>query len=224
MDKSFKKKFLKGSLSVTVGQLFGIIANFVSIMILTRHILKEDFGSFTLILAICVLLQLVGGLGLDATLIQFLNTRKDEPKDVIFMKLLTIRVLSLIFIAILFLIFNFFFLLIDSTIDAFIYQMIAIFILSSLRDFYNAQLQAYKEFKGYALIQVVASGSKLLLYLIGYFLNVLSLEFLIYTEIGTLFISFIVQQKISVIKYRFNFKLSIHENKRNFSFFISFVF
>lgn len=218
MDNKFKKKFLKGSLAVTIGQVFGITANFVSIMILTRHLLKADFGSFTLILTVSILLQLVGGLGLDSTLVQFLNAKKNESKEIIFKKLLTIRLVSLLSIVILFLIFNYFFILIDTTISSFTYQIIIIFILYSLRDFYNARLTALKEYKGFAVIQVVSSGSKLLLYFLGYLLKLLSLEFLVYTEIGTLIISFIVQQKISVISYRLFFKLKMPEIKEIFHF------
>ncbi len=221
MDKKFKKNFLKGSLAVTIGQVFGIIANFVSIMILTRHLLKEDFGSFTLILTVSVLLQLVGGLGLDSTLVQFLNAKKNEPKENIFMKLLTIRLISLLSIVILFLIFNYFFLLIDTTIGSFTYQIITIFVLYSLRDFYNARLTALKEFKGFAIIQVVSSGGKLLLYFLDYLLNLISIEFLVYTEIGTLIVSFIVQQKISVISHHFHFQLKMTEIKEIFHFSVS---
>jgi O-antigen/teichoic acid export membrane protein len=218
MDSKFKKKFLKGSLAVTIGQVFGVVANFVSIMILTRHLIKQDFGSFTLILTVSVLLQLVSGLGLDSTLVQFLNVKKNESKEIIFAKLLTIRLISLLVIVILFLIFNGFFILIDTTINSFTYQIIIIFLLYSLRDFYNARLTALKEYKGFAIIQVVSSGSKLLLYFLGYLLNLLSLEFLVYTEIGTLIISFIVQQKISVNSYRLFLKLKKPEISNIFHF------
>ena len=218
MDNKFKKRFFKGSLAVTIGQAFGIVANFVSIMILTRHILKEDFGSFTLILTVSIMLQLVGGLGLDSTLVQFLNARKNESKEYIFIKLLTIRLISLLSIILLFLVFNYFFILIDTTISSFTYQIIIIFLLYSLRDFYNARLTALKEFKSFAIIQVVSSGSKLCLYFLGYLFNLLSLDFLVYTEIGTLILSFIVQQKISVISYRQFFKLKLGEIKDIFHF------
>lgn len=218
MDNKFKRNFLRGSLAVTLGQLFGIIANFVSIMILTRHILKQDFGSFTLILTVCILLQLLGSLGLDSTLVQFINTKKEESKDSIFIKLLSLKLMTLLMIIILFLIFNYFFVLIDKTIDVYTYQIIIIFVLYSLRDFYNAHLQALKEFKGYALIQVISSGSKLTLYFIGLIFNLLSLEFLIYAEIGTVAISFVVQQKISAIKYNLAFKIKPGEVKEVFHF------
>lgn len=218
MDNKFKRNFLKGSLAVTLGQLFGIIANFVSIMILTRHILKQEFGSFTLILTICILLQLLGSLGLDSTLVQFLNTKKEEKKDSIFMKLLSIKLMTLLIIVLLFLIFNYFFVLIDKTIDAYTYQIIIIFVLYSLRDFYNAHLQALKAFKGYALIQVISSGSKLVLYFLGLLFHFLSLEFLIYAEIGTVAITFIIQQKISAINYDFSFRLPPAEIKDVFHF------
>lgn len=134
------------------------------------------------------------------------------------MKLLFIKLISLLFIVVLFLIFNYFFILVDTTIDAYIYQIIIIFVLYSLRDFYNAHLQALKEFKGYALIQVISSGSKLILYVIGLIFHFLSLEFLIYAEIGTVAITFIIQQKISAIDYNFSLRPRLAEIKDIFHF------
>ena len=67
MDKQFKSKFLKGSFTTAIGTVSSMGFHFLSIMIMTRYLPKEEFGLYILIIAIVNFFNLFCGLGLDLT-------------------------------------------------------------------------------------------------------------------------------------------------------------
>jgi O-antigen/teichoic acid export membrane protein len=224
LDTQFKKNFLKGSASVGIGQTATIIFHLLSTIIITRHISKDDFGTFALINAIYIALQLLGGLGLDKSLVKYLSSERKERLNQLFLSFLIFRMASLITIGIIFLVITHFFVLFDQTVNSYIILICIIFILSSLRDFYYAQLQGIKQFKALAIIQVVSAASKFTLYGLGLIFNKLNLDYLVYTEIGFLFLSFVVQQFLVKIEYNFHFKINFQEIKDIFKFSIPLYF
>lgn len=209
MDKNFKRNFLKGSLATSIGQIASISLQFVSMMVLARSVIKEEFGIFSLILAIGVFLQLISGLGLDTTLIKYLSSNKDELQSKKLQDLINLRIGSLLLIAFSFFISSKFFTLFDSRINHFTIQIIFIFFLNSLRDFYYAQLQGLRKFKEFAVIQFVSALTKFIAYLLGLILYSINLEFLVYVEIGALLFSFIFQQFLVPINIKINFRLKM---------------
>jgi len=218
MDKSFKEKFLKGSLASTIGQISSVSLHFGSMIIITRYMVKAEFGIFSLILATIVLLQLISGLGLDVTLAKQLAVKDELKKQEGFQKLLSIRVFTLFFISIIFFIISKMFVLVDSNVNNYIILITIIFSLSSLRDFFYAQLQGLKKFKEYALVQFVSALGKFLIYLTGWQLSILSLDFLVYAELIALVFSFITQQVLVPIKFKFIIKMKLSEVREIFKF------
>ena len=51
MDEQFKKSFLKGSAAASIGTVGAMVCQFISIIMLTRFVTKDDFGIYILILA-----------------------------------------------------------------------------------------------------------------------------------------------------------------------------
>lgn len=73
MDKSFKRDFIKGSAATSLGTIVSMIFQFVSILIITRQITKEEFGIYVLIIVISTFLDTVSGLALEQSLVKFIS-------------------------------------------------------------------------------------------------------------------------------------------------------
>ena len=209
MDKNFKKNFLKGSLFTSIGQLASIALFFLNTIIIARTIIKEEFGTFSLILAIIAFLQLIGGLGLNVTLTKYLSANQDSIQTSKLQDLISLRMLSLGLISILFYIINKLFVLFDPEINIYAIQIILIFFLNSLRDFYYAELQGLRKFKEFAIVQFVSALIKTISYVVGLYLKIINLEFLIYAELGSIIFSFFFQQFLVPIHFKINFNLKI---------------
>lgn len=52
MDKSFKRDFIKGSAAASMGTVVAMVFQFLSIVIITRYVTKEEFGIYVLIIVI----------------------------------------------------------------------------------------------------------------------------------------------------------------------------
>ena len=217
MDKNFKKNLIKGVSATSIGQIATLVIYFVTTIILARELNTVNFGEFALILAIAGILQLFSSLGLDSTLIKFISDDTDE-KSYFFLKLLSIKVISLIIISIIFIIISKIFVLFDPKINSYTFYIILIFLLSSLRDFFNSQLVGLRKFRSYVYVQVITALFKLIAYISCFLLNLLDLNFLVYVEISTLLFSFILQQILSPIKYSFKLGISAKDLKEIFIF------
>jgi O-antigen/teichoic acid export membrane protein len=209
MDKDFKQNFLRGSILTSGGQLLSIVVHFISVIILARTIPKEDFGTFSLLTASWIFLQLFGGLGLDLTLVKYLSAEEKVKWNKIFSDFLFIKMTSVFFFSLVFLLLSNAVLIIDQTIKVYSYYITAIFILGSLRDFFNAQLQGIKNFKELALIQISTASFRLLVYILGIAINTLDLVYLMYAEISSLIFSFLLQQYLVPIKFRFSYPIKL---------------
>ena len=70
MDKEFKKNILKSSASTSIGTITSMVFQFLSVMIMTRYVTKEDFGIYVLIIVAVNFFNLLGGLGLELTMVK----------------------------------------------------------------------------------------------------------------------------------------------------------
>jgi O-antigen/teichoic acid export membrane protein len=218
MDTDFKKNFVKGSLATSIGQISSLGLQFISTLIIVRSILKEEFGVFSLIIVISLFLTSIGGLGLNITLIKFLSSEGEEAKSNKLQNLLSLRLASLIIISIFFFIISSVTVILDSQVNDFVFQIIIIFVLNSLREFYYSQLQGLRKFKEFAIVQFSSAFLKFVAIIIGLIFNLLDLQFLIYTEIGALFISFIIQQLLVPFSIKINLVLKTSEVKEIMNF------
>jgi len=81
MDQLFKRNFLKGSTAATIGTVSTMVFHFGSLMLLTRYLSKDEFGIYALILVIVYLFSIIGGFGLEYTLVKFISTDKEESRN-----------------------------------------------------------------------------------------------------------------------------------------------
>ena len=71
MDKLLKKNRRKGSAATSIGTISGMIFQFLTIMIMTRYVSKDDFGIYVLVIKVIVnMFNLLGGLGLELTMVK----------------------------------------------------------------------------------------------------------------------------------------------------------
>ncbi len=213
MDKKFKEKFLRGSAATSIGQASSMVFHFVSIMILTRVIPRADFGIYALILVINNMFLILSSMGLDVTLVKFISSDSEEDKGSVFIKILLLKLLSLLFFVTVFLIAGKFFLpLFDEKILEFLFFIPILFFLGSFRDLFFKVLQGLSYFKKYALTQIVSAVSRLLLIIVFLTQEQLNLGNLIFLEIFT------AGAVLIVLLFLVPFKLIVHREMNNVGF------
>lgn len=218
MDKEFKEGLFKSSAATSLGSGASIIFHFISVMILTRHLSKDDFGIYILILVIVNLFNLLGGFGLELTLVKFIASAKDD-KSAYFIPVSYLRALQLLFFGVLFFLFGdlltpFF----DVRINQFILLIPILFFLSSFRDLYYNLLQGLSLFRKYASVQVISAVARVILIVAYLFLNKLTLASLILLEVIVTFLTVVYQFYSIPIKELVSFKFDKQVYKRIISF------
>ena len=209
INQDFKKKFLVGSAAATIGQSASMVFHFLSIMILTRFISKEDFGIYAIILVINYLLIILGTLGLDMALVKYLSSDNTDERKSVFVPVLLFRSFMLLFLSVLLYALGSHILpLIDERILNFSNYIIILFIFSSFRDFFYRALQGLSLFKKYAIIQVSSAVLRVLLLIVLLSLEVLTLKNLIIIEILTVILTDIIGLYFIPIKRLFKGKFS----------------
>ncbi|MCZ7616681.1 MAG: oligosaccharide flippase family protein [Ignavibacteriaceae bacterium] len=73
MDKSFKRDFIKGSAAASMGTVVAMVFQFLSIVIITRYVTKEEFGIYVLIIVISTFIDTVSSLALEQSLVKFIS-------------------------------------------------------------------------------------------------------------------------------------------------------
>ena len=97
MKNPFIKNFLKGSIATSMGSVSSILFQFISIMIITRHISKEEFGLYVLAVVIVSIFNLLSGLGLEIGIVKFISSSSNhEEKESYIIPVLVMRFLLLI--------------------------------------------------------------------------------------------------------------------------------
>ncbi len=169
MNRSFTTNFLKNIASASLGTWSSIAFHFFSIIIITRHLSKDAFGLYSLVLVVSNFFGILAGLGLDLTLVHFNSSNNDAEREWrAFPTILLTRTISLGLTTVIFLCVGPFILpFLEARIHHYILYIAAIFFLSSFRDLFYRLFQALHEFKRYAAIQVLSAALKfsLILYL-----------------------------------------------------------
>lgn len=218
MLNEIKKGIVKGSFYTSLGQLISITFLFISTAILARFIPSKDLGLFFILLSISALLEMFTSIGLEPTLIKFQSQINIAEKDIVFYRLLTLRIYTQLIISAFYLIII---LLLGNVIeeDWFLYNyyILILFNLSSIRNFLNAYLQSNKLFKSLTFVQLVQTLSKVLAYLFFTIFGSLSISNLMAIEIGSILISFIFQMNIFSNKIKI-YPLNFEYIKKTISF------
>ena len=201
MEKHFVKKFLKASALTSLGTFSSIFFHFLSIMIMTRQVPKDEFGLYILILVIVHCLTILGGLGLDLTLVKFISEDHAKRQKAIVPTIVTTRIAVLLLQAIL--IYSFGYLLIeffDPSLQKFLIYIPLLFFVSSFRDLFYNLLQGLQVFKKYALVQVTSAVLRFGLIVAVVVYSQLTLEWLVYIEFGTILLTVLVQMTCIPLK------------------------
>lgn len=196
MLKNIKNNLLRGSLITSFGQLISVLLLLLSTVILTRHMEAETLGQFFLIIAVWMLIEMIGGLGLEPALVKILSNQISSDNNKILNEFFVIRFISLIIISIFFYTLSLFFNHQNEIWTDYIFYIILIFIFNSLRNFFNAYLQALKLFKILTIIQNIPVIIKVISYILLIMFHKIDLELLLQVELFSVITSFIIQRML----------------------------
>ena len=201
MDKSFKRDFIKGSAAASMGTIVAMVFQFLSIVIITRHVTKEEFGVYVLIIVISTFLDTASGMALEQSLVKFISSADEQERKSTFIPTLIIRII-LIFIAVILVVLfrSSLMSLFSFTATEFLYVIIILFILSSFRGLFYNLLQGMNLFKKYASVQTVTSVIRVALLLIIVYIHELTLKNVLLVEMVA--VTFTVLLQLAFIPYK----------------------
>jgi O-antigen/teichoic acid export membrane protein len=194
MDKNFKKNFIKGSAAATIGTVVSMMFHFISIMIITRFVTREEFGLYAIILVLVHLFNLLGGLGLELTLVRQIAGENKEERESVLFPVLVMRSMQLILVSILFYLLSGWVLpLFGNGMENYILQITLLFAITNFRDLFYNLLQGLNYFKKFASVQVSSAIIRVALIAAVIIWGTLSLEVLIFIEIITTALALVIQ-------------------------------
>ena len=215
MDKTFKRDFLKGSASASIGQISSMFFHFFSISVLARTMEVKEFGLYSLILAITYLFNTLGSFGLEITLVKFITSEAKEDKNKILLPVLIIKLITTTIFC-----FAFYFLsdlilqLFDKDLGKFTFYITILIFLGSFRDVFYNLLQGLNLFKKYAIVQTISAAIRVIFILAFIFLSILDFDKLILIEILTTIIAILILLVSIPFKTLISFKMDIEIYRR----------
>jgi O-antigen/teichoic acid export membrane protein len=184
MDKKIKKNILKGSAATSIGTISGMIFQFLTIMILTRVVSKDELGIYLLVMVIVNMFNLLGGLGVRITMVKFIASDNIEERQDVLLPVLLLRAFGSIMFSIIFIITARYILhYFDDRIYQYTLYLLAIFILASFRDLFYSLMQGLYQFKQYSIVNVTSSIFRVVLVLIFMSLTKLDIKILLIIEV-----------------------------------------
>lgn len=225
MDKSFKRDFIKGSAATSVSTIVAMVLQFLSILIITRQITKEEFGIYALIIVISTFLDTVSSLALEQSLVKFISSAEDLERRSIFVPTLIIRIITIVIAVILIILFsNLLMSLFNFTATEFLYVIIILFILSSFRGLFYNLLQGMNLFKKYTSVQIITSVIRVVILFVIIYINNLTLKNVLLVEMVV--VTFTVLLQLALIPYKevFHWDVNLKNIKRIIRFSIPLYF
>jgi O-antigen/teichoic acid export membrane protein len=201
MDKNFKRDFIKGSAAASLGTIVAMVFQFLSIVIITRYVTKEEFGIYVLIIVISTFLDTISGLALEQSLVKFISSADVLERRSTLIPALIVRIILIVVAVILVVLFhNSFMNLFGFTATEYLYVIIILFILSSFRGLFYNLLQGMNLFKRYASVQTITSILRILLLLAVVYIDELNLKNVLLVEIVA--VTFTVLLQLALIPYK----------------------
>ncbi len=184
MDKKLKRNILKGTAATSIGTVSGMFFQFLTIMIMTRYVSKDDLGIYFLIIVIVNMFNIFGGLGLELTMVKSIASDNDQESRDVLIPVLLLRMLGCILFGAVFIftgryILHFF----DDRIYQYIWYIAAIFILANFRDLFYKLMQGLNLFKQYSIVNVASSVFRAAIIFIFILLTKLNIKYLLIIEI-----------------------------------------
>lgn len=218
MLKDIKKNLLKDSLITTTGQIISVVLLFLSTAIIARFLVPEDLGKFFIIISVSALIEIIISLGLEPTLVKSITTADNSDKKDIFNRLLSLRIITQLTISAIYLVTCLSLINLLNEWYEYRYFILLLFNFSSLRNFFNAELQANKKFKTLVLIQLIQTILKVFAYLILGSINELTVINLLLIELISIGSGFIIQLHYLIKYVEFNLYLDFNYAKKIFKF------
>lgn len=215
MDKNFKKNILKGSAATSIGTVSGMIFQFITVMIMTRYVAVDDFGIYVLVMVIVNMFNLLGGFGLELTMVKFIaSVNKDERNDVL-LPVLILRGLGSIIFSMIFIftaryVLHFF----DDRIYHYIWYITIIFILANYRDLFYNLMQGLHQFKQYSIVNVTSSIFRVIIIIPYIYFSKLDVQSLLVIEILSTLQPLVHQTFVIPFKEYLSIKLTIKSLKK----------
>jgi O-antigen/teichoic acid export membrane protein len=207
MDKKFISDFLKGSAASSIGSLVSMVFHFVSIMLLTRHLSKDELGLYVLIIVTAFLFNLFAGFGLEITLTKYIASEEKEKRGEILSTILLARTFPLI-------VSLFLFILLGDVVAGYIEPRIAeyltliplLILIANYRDLFNNLMQGLKIFRNYAVVQISSAIIRVGLIITAIAFQQLSIDFLILIEISSTGAALLMQLIVIPFRSFFSFR------------------
>ena len=209
-DKTFIAKFLKGSAFTSLGTIVSIVFHFLSIKLLAEYMDPEAFGIYTLVIIIAHGTQILGGLGLNLSLVKSLSGDLEGDRNEAVSTIFLARFLQLSLLSVVVFGAGHLFLprLFGEEIGAYILFVPPIVFLASFRELLFHLLQGVQLFNRYALINIVSAFIRLSSIAYFSFYGTLTVETMIVVEFITYGISFLLLVFFSPIIRMLTWQLS----------------
>jgi O-antigen/teichoic acid export membrane protein len=160
------------------------------------------------------LFNLLSGLGLELTLVRNIAASTGTDKKKILFPVIVLRSIQLFFVSIAFYFLNSLILpLFGEGLMKFAFLITVLFTLTNFRDLFYNLLQGLNYFKRFASVQITSAVIRVGLIAGAYFSNILTLENLIYIEVLTTLLAFIVQLLLVPLKSLIYVKQTLKEYK-----------
>ena len=184
MDKKLKSNILKGSAATTIGTVSGMVFQFLTILIMTRYVSKEDLGIYFLVIVIVNMFNLLSGFGVEITMVKAIASESDEESRDALEPILVIRAIGCVLFSAIFIFSGrYLFHLFDDRIYKYVWYILAIFLLANYRDLFYNLMQGLKQFKQYSIVNVVSSAFRVVITVIFILFTKLDLKYLLIIEI-----------------------------------------
>ena len=184
MDATLKKNILKGSAATSIGTITGMVFQFLTIIIMTRFVTKSDFGIYVLVLVIVNMFNLLGGFGVELTMVKFIASDNLEEKKNVLIPILVLRSLGAFFFSLIFIFTSEYILhIFDDRMNQYLWYILLIFILANYRDLFYNLLQGLSLFRQYSIINVTSSIFRVLIVIVFVYFHKLDIYGLLIIEI-----------------------------------------
>ena len=186
-----KNAFLKRVTYTSAGTLLANALNFFTVILIVQYTNGHVFGSYVFILTLVHGMRVLGGLGLDLTMVHFLSGEYVQNREESLGSILFLRLLSACLTILLFLLLGRYFLAWTGEGSMILLLIPLLFFLTSFKELSYYILQGLELFGAYAIMQGLFALTKCICTVFAVITLELNLEALLWLEIVILIITFV---------------------------------
>lgn len=170
MSETLLSKFIKGTFSTGVGNIFSLVLNLFGTMIAARHLSEDSFGAFVLVQVVALFVAQISSFGLNATIAKYITSTEDvDHRRELFNSAILFRIASIVIFCIFVLVFRkaLAALFDSSLILELTVFVLPLFALESLKGLLLSALQGFFRFRRIGLTFLIDSFFNLF-FLVGF--------------------------------------------------------